>query len=262
MRLYYEIARRSFRRAAVYRSAYIFGIITNAFFGALITYMYRALYAAGGDVAGWSVDDAVSYAWTTQSLISIGGAWISFEIAGTIKTGEVVTDLSRPWSFWGYWLSRSIGERLYNLFLRASVTYLVGVVLFGARIPTLFDSAVFLVAVSLAVLVAFAVNFIVNLSAFWIVDSTGVLYMFNIILMFFSGFLLPLDFFPPTLRAIANVLPFQAITSVPAQIWLGRLPAAEILPALALQLVWVVILTAVSLLVLGRATRKVVIQGG
>lgn len=262
MRLYYEIARRSFRRAAAYRGAYFFGLLTNAFFGALITYMYRALYASGGGVAGWTVEDAVSYAWTTQSLISIGGGWLSYEIMATIQTGDVVTDLSRPWNFWGYWLSRTLGERLYNLLLRASLTYVIGMVLFGARVPAPADALMFLVAMTLAAVVSFGFSFILNLISFWTVDASGIMFIANIAMTFFSGFLLPIAFFPPALQAVASVLPFQAITSIPAQIWLGKIEGDTLLRVLALQAFWVVALAGIGLLVLRQAMRKVVIQGG
>ena len=52
MRLYYEIALRSFRRATSYRSSYIAGTLTNAFFGVLRSFVFIALYGAGGVVAG------------------------------------------------------------------------------------------------------------------------------------------------------------------------------------------------------------------
>ena len=71
---YYEIALRSFRRATTYRSAYIAGTLTNAFFGALRSFMYIAIYGAGGSVAGFSVGDAISYSWATQSLMSLAFA--------------------------------------------------------------------------------------------------------------------------------------------------------------------------------------------
>ena len=76
MRLYFEIARRSFRRATAYRSAYVAGLLTNAFFGALRRFVYIALYRAGSSVAGFSLDDGISYTWIAQSLISIGAGWI------------------------------------------------------------------------------------------------------------------------------------------------------------------------------------------
>ena len=262
MRLYYEIAVRSFRRAGMYRGAYIAGLLTNAFFGALMTFVYRALFAAGAVVEGFTVDDMVTYTWCTQSLISIGGAWITTEIMQTIRSGEVITDLARPWNFYGYWLSRTLGERAYNLLLRASLTYLFGVILFGARVPNMEEAAGFVLAMSLAMLTSFSLSFIVNLSSFWLVDASGVMLMANTMLMFFSGFLLPIAFFPPLLAAIASVLPFRAITGLPAQVFLGKIHGAALIPTLLLQLFWAAVLAGSALLLLRAALRKVVIQGG
>ena len=262
MRLYYEIARRSFRRAAVYRSAYIFGMLTNAFFGALMTFVYRAIFAGGGAVGGFTVEDAVSYTWVTQSLISIGGGWITAEIGATIRTGEVVSDMTRPWNFYGYWLSRTVGERLYNLLLRASLTYVIGAAVFGARIPTVANFAAFLLAMTLAMLVSFSLSFMVNLAGFWLVDISGLFSLVNVVLMFFSGFLLPLAFFPPALRSVAAVLPFQAITSIPAEVFLGKIEGVALLPALLLQAFWVVVMAGAGLALQRAAMRKLVVQGG
>jgi ABC-2 type transport system permease protein len=146
--------------------------------------------------------------------------------------------------------------------MRASLTYVVGMVLFGARIPTPGDALAFLVAMTLAAVVSFGFSFIVNLTSFWLVDASGIMGFANILMMFFSGFLLPLAFFPPALQAVASVLPFQAITSIPAQVWLGKVEGDALVRALALQVFWVVTLAAVGLVVLRQAMRKVVIQGG
>src|SRR5215212_11465651 len=180
MRLYYEIALRSFRRATTYRSAYIAGILTNAFFGALRSFVYIAIYGAGASVAGFSVGDAISYSWVTQALISIGAGWIiSRELMESIKTGDVVTDLSRPWNFYGYWLSRTLGERIFNLLVRGSLTYLIGVLYFRAHIPTAAEALGFAAAISLALLVSFGLSFLVNLTAFWLIDNGGVIMITN-----------------------------------------------------------------------------------
>ncbi len=262
LRLYYEIALRAFRRASIYRAAYIAGILTNAFFAALRCFVYLAVYRAGTIVAGFSANDAITYTWVTQALISIGAGWLPWDLMQTIRSGDVITDLSRPWSFYGYWLSRSLGERCFNLLLRGSVTYLLGFFFFAARIPRLTEALAFVVAIGLALLVSFAYGFIVNLTAFWLIDNTGVMIIANILLTFFSGFLLPLAFFPPWLRQIAQLLPFQAITSLPAEIWLGHLTGPAVWRAFALQAGWTLALTLLAMLMLQSAVRKVVIQGG
>jgi len=263
MRLYYEIALRSFRRATTYRSAYIAGILTNAFFGALRSFVYIALYGAGGSVAGFSVADAISYSWATQALISIGAGWIIARgLMESIKTGNVVTDLARPWSFYGYWLSQSLGECGFNLLVRGSLTYLIGALYFRAHVPTPTQALSFAISISLALILSFAFSFIINLSAFWLIENNGVVMIANIMLNFFSGFLLPIAFFPPALAAIARVLPFQAISGLPAQIFLGQLSGAALALALLLQLFWCIVMVAAGLLLLRVAVRKVVIQGG
>jgi len=263
MRLYFEIARRAFRLATTYRSASVAGLLTNAFFGALRCFVYIALYGAGGRVAGFSLEDAISYTWITQSLISIGGGWVnSRDLMLTIRTGDVVADLMRPWSFFGYWLSRTLGGWSFNFLLRGSLTYLIGVLYFGAHIPTLGAALGFGASICLALLVSFGLSFLVNLSAFWLIDDTGVWMITTVLLSFFSGFLLPIAFFPAPLAALARLLPFQAITGLPAQVFLGQIRGAALASALLLQLFWALVLGGLAALALRAAMRKVVIQGG
>jgi ABC-2 type transport system permease protein len=263
MGLYPTVAIKAFRRATAYRSAYVAGILTNAFFGALMCFVYQAVYAAGGEVAGYDLHDVISYGWITQSLISIGAAWItSTEISQSVRTGDVLTDLTRPWSFFLYWFSRSLGERIFNLLFRGSITYLIGVLYFGARVPGAADLLAFVPVIILALIVSFAFSFCVNMAAFWLIDVTGLILLAAVLLSFFSGFILPLAFFPAPLQAVAYALPFQAITSVPAQVFLGRLSGPELQAAIAVQLFWAVVMVGLSLFVQAAAMRKVVIQGG
>lgn len=263
MQLYLTVAIKAFRRATAYRSSYVAGILTNAFFGALICAVYRAVYAAGGTVAGYAEGDLISYSWATQSLISIGAAWItSTEIAMSVRTGDVITDLTRPWSFFLYWLSRSLGERLFNLLFRGSITYLIGVLYFDARVPGAAELLAFAPAVAVAMLSSFAVSFCVNLTAFWLLDITGLILLANVLISFFSGFLLPIAFFPPALQTLTYALPFHTITSVPAQIFLGRIAGPGLAGAIGAQLAWAAALIALALAAQALAMRKVVVQGG
>lgn len=263
MKLYLVVAVKAFRRTTTYRSAYVAGILTNAFFGALICFVYEALYASGGAVAGFTLNDLFSYTWATQALISIGAAWVtSTEISASVRSGDVVADLMRPWSFLLYWLSRSFGERLFNLLFRGSLTYLIGVLYFAARVPSPAELLAFLPVVLVAILSSFAISFCVNLAAFWLLDVTGLILLANVVISFFSGFLLPIAFFPPALQAVTYALPFHTLTSIPTQVFLGRIVGPELVAALGVQLVWAAVLVALALGVQSLAMRKLVVQGG
>ena len=76
--------------------------------------------------------------------------------------------------------------------------------------------------------VSFAFRFITNSLAFWTTDARGLIYLTNTFILFFSGFIVPLNFFPPALRAVAELLPFRALAHLPINVYLGKLagPAA------------------------------------
>jgi hypothetical protein len=47
LRFYFEVARTAYRRQLIYRWANLAGLLTNIFFGAILSYVMIALYLAG-----------------------------------------------------------------------------------------------------------------------------------------------------------------------------------------------------------------------
>ncbi len=262
MRLYVEVARRSFQRHLAYRAATLAGLFTNSVFGLLIASVYLALYR-GQDrptVVGFSASEALTFVWVGQSLIMVVSMWGWWEIAESVQTGDVVADLMKPFNYYGYWLSRDLGRAACHLLTRTGPTLLIGVILSDLALPGLLTRwAGFLASVLLAVLVSFGWRFLLNLTAFWLLDIRGVTAMSLVVVGFFSGFLVPLAFFPPGLRHVAEALPFRAIVMVPIEVLLGQ---RAIGPAVALQLAWAVALALVGQVILHRAVRRVVVRGG
>ncbi len=262
MTVYFAVATLAFRRMVAYRIALWSSVVNNLFWGSLICEVYRALYQGHGAVAGLTLDDAISYTWTTQAMISLGAGWVSGEIASTVRSGAVERDLTRPWSFYGYWLSRTLGEHTFNLLIRSTITYMFGVLVYGARLPAFVDLLSFVLVLVPGLLVGFAFVFLINATAFWLLDATGPMLLANVVLGFFSGFLLPLAYFPPWLQLVANALPFQAITNAPVLAWLGQSSGSQLGRVLVGQWFWAITMTLAALFVARRAYRHVVIQGG
>src|ERR1041384_7391666 len=96
--LYAAIARMAFRRQMAYRTANLAGLTTNAFFGFLRASLFVALFesAAQSTISGYDVRAAGSYTWFTQALLMIINLWGWWDVETTIRTGDVVTDLARP----------------------------------------------------------------------------------------------------------------------------------------------------------------------
>jgi ABC-2 type transport system permease protein len=263
MRLYWELARRAYQRQLAYRTANIVGLITNAVFGYLRAAVMLALYAGQDTIGGYDRDDAITYLWITQACVMVIALWGWYDVEQTIRTGDVVSDLARPFNYLGYWLARDYGRALYFVLFRGGAVMLVGEISFGLRWPTSpLTWLAFGVSLALGVAISFACRFLMNLSAFWTTDARGVILIGGATITFLSGFLVPIGFFPDWARRILELLPFAGIVQIPGDIFLERLTGPAMLASMVGQVVWTVALLGVCQLAVAGATRRVLIQGG
>lgn len=263
MRLYWEVCRRGYRRFATYRAATFAGVFTNTVFGFLRAYVLVAVFTTTDSIGGYDLADSLTYVFLGQALIMTIYLWGWWDIALAIRSGDIVTDLSRPFDFQAYWLSLDLGRALYHFLFRGVPPFVVGMIAFDLRLPS--DPATwafFAVSVALAVCVSFAIRFIINLSAFWLLDYRGVGTIVTGIWTILSGFAVPVAFFPGWLKAIANATPFVSIVQAPIDVFLEKHSGPDLAMVLAIQLAWAVGLLFAGRLMLQAAMRKVVTQGG
>lgn len=260
---YLEIARVSYRRHRAYRAANVAGLATNAFFGVVRSFVFVALYRARPEAEGYDLLDALTYVWVTQALIMPVMHWGWLEIAQSIRDGDVISDLSKPVSYLGYWLSRDLGRSGYYVLYRFVPTLLLGWLLFPLRQPEQLATWIFFaLSVLMAAILGFCVLFLINITGFWTTDVRGINGLAVTAVNFLTGFIVPLEFFPPTARAIAEFLPFAGMISIPMNIFLERSTGLAMLGLLAQQALWASVLVLACHMMLAAATRKLVVQGG
>jgi ABC-2 type transport system permease protein len=264
--LHVAVAARGFRRYSTYRAATLAGVFTNSVFGVIYSYAYLALWDQRPHAGGYDAGDAVTYVWIGQALlmtVALWGGGTTDDLAERIRTGDVAVDLYRPVGLVGWYLAADLGRAGFHFLTRGLGPTLLGVLLFHISLPGSPAAALgFLVSIVLAVVTSFAIRFLVASSAFWLLDQSGVKMLSGVFAIFFSGMALPLVLFPEPLRSIALALPWASYVQTPADIWLGKDTGVHLWQALGLQLTWMVVLLALCQLVLGAATRKVVVQGG
>ena len=264
MRLWWEVTRRSFRRHATYRAATAAGLFTNTIFGFIQAYVMLAIFSSRSEVGGFDVHDSLSYVFVTQGFLMIINVFAGpGEISMRIRSGDIATDLYRPIDFQLYSLSLDLGRAGFQALARGVPPFVVGAIAFDLVVPPdLATWAGFLVATVLATVASFGLRFLVGLAAFWIIDDRGPAQIFGVVMMFFSGFIIPINFFPDALEQLARLLPFQVMLQIPVEVFRGHHRGAALLAALAVQLVWIAVLFAAGRVVLRAAMRKLVIQGG
>jgi ABC-2 type transport system permease protein len=264
--LYAAVAGRSFRRFSTYRTATLAGVFTNSVFGVIYSYAYLALWHQRPGAGGYDATDAVTYVWIGQALlmtVALWGGGTTDDLAERIRTGDVAIDLYRPVGLIGWYLAGDLGRAAYHVLARGVLPTILGLLLFRITLPGSAAAALgFVLSLPLAVVTSFAIRFLVACTAFWLLDQSGVRMLSGVLAIFLSGMTLPLVIFPEPLRSIALALPWASYLQTPADIWLGHRTGIGILDGLAVQVLWIAVLLALCHVVLGAATRKVVVQGG
>lgn len=263
MRLFWEIAQRSFRRQLTYRAATIAGLITNFGFGWLRVSVLLALYNGRPVVEGITETDLYAYVALTQAVITYLAIFGWFDLMNSVYTGEVGSDLLKPMGYFQFWLAQDAGRAAVALLLRGAIIMLFfGLVFPMSYPPTLTQWMWVGTAIFLSWLVSFAYRFLVNLAAFWTPNAKGISRFAFIFAMFFSGFLMPLRLYPDWVQSLANWTPFPHMLNTVVEIYLGILQGPALWQALLMQAVWVIVLVIAGQLLLGTAVRRLVILGG
>lgn len=264
MRTFLELARAEFRRFSSYRLAVVAGVFTNSVFGFIrASVLLSAVDSAGGDLGGYTREQASSYVWLGQALLAAVAIWGWTEIADRVKSGEIAVDLARPVDLYFSWWARDIGRALFTLPARGLPPFLIGALLMGVALPSSPLSYLLgVVSLLLAVSISFTLRFLLNLAAFWVIDIRGLIGVSVVITSFFCGLYVPVHVFPDWLRTLAYALPFPAMLQYPIDVLSGRAEGLAAVQTVGVQLGWLVLLVLLSRVVLYRASRRLVVQGG
>jgi ABC-2 type transport system permease protein len=263
--MYAALAAAGFRRYATYRQATVAAAFTNSVFGFLRCYVLLSAAAAlGGAVAGYAASQIATYVWLGQGLIGTVQLWGGYEYAERIRTGEVVADLLRPVDVVWQQLAIDLGRAGHAALTRFVVPLVVGALAFDLYAPRRVATyPLFALSVLLAVVVGFGCRFLVNATAYWLLDVRGPQLAWTVCSTVLTGLMFPLPFLPrPVVTALFLATPLPSLVQIPLDVVNERSGPAGQVGLLALQAAWAVVMLALSRLVQRRGERRLVVQGG
>jgi ABC-2 type transport system permease protein len=263
MRLFWEITKISFQRQLTYRAATLAGLVTNFVFGILRAAIFVALYDIQTEVEGITLQGVITYAALGQALIGYLSLFSWFDLMNTVYTGDVASDLLKPINYFGYWMAQDLGRAIVQFFLRGVILILGFALIYDLYWPAGF---LHLIAISVSLvlswLISFSWRFLANLTSFWTPNARGILRFVFVLSWFFSGFLMPLRFFPDWIIQISAWMPFSQMFNTVIEVYLGVVQGPELVWALAQQALWVVGLILAGQIILRAGVRRLVILGG
>ena len=174
-------------------------------------------------------------------VIIATSSWIGFFISREILDGSIAQRIIRPLSpFWGF-IANNIAEKTLRFLIPLPI-FIISVFLFPSFfVPSLYEVQpwlLFLVSLCLAAILAFCLDMIFGLMAFWLEDAINLRWYKDTLQMITSGILIPIAVMPPSIQSVVNILPFRSIITTPIDILMGNIHDSSLLLALTIQIAW------------------------
>jgi len=267
MNSYIAYFKLKFKTGLQYRAAALAGISTQIFFGVVYICVYIAFYESDSNNLPMELSQLVSYLWLNQCFFSLIYMWYKDkEIINLIKSGNIAYELCRPQNLYLMWASKLLGERLSKVLLR-----FLPVIIFAVILPSPFNLSLettilrfilFVISLILSSILVTVLILLYHIICLFTLDEKGVVNIFMVVSDILSGLVIPIPFFPSYLQKITNILPFRYVSDFPFRLYVGNITISEGLLSLIVQLIWIVILIIIGNILMKKALKKAVIQGG
>lgn len=267
MKAYASIWRLRFMNGMQYRAAAIAGMATQLFFGFVFIMIFAAFYSNSSSPMPISLQDLITYVWLQQVFLSFIMLWFrDQELFDLITSGNIAYELIRPMELYPHWYSKLLAQRAANAALRCfpilAVIFVIPEPYRMSTPPSLPAFILFIVTLALGLFVIVSISMLIYISVFWTMSPIGSILMVSVAGEFLAGMIIPVPLMPLWLQKITYWLPFRWTTDFPFRVYSGHIPETEALWGIGVQLAWLFILVAAGRLLMGKALRAVVVQGG
>ncbi|QHW34235.1 ABC transporter permease [Paenibacillus rhizovicinus] len=250
-----------------YRTAALAGIGTQFFFGFVFIMVFEAFYAHASNQPPMTLSQVITYSWLKQAFLAFIILWLrDNELFQLITSGNIAYELCRPCGIYGFWFAKLLAQRLSSALLRCFPILLIALFLpepYRLQLPSdPITLLFFLVSLLVGLLMIVSLSMLIYISVFVTMSPSGSLLMFSIFGEFLAGLIIPVPLMPGWMQQIVYVLPFHWTADFPFRVYTGDLTKLESATGLAGQLTWLAALVAIGKFTMGRALRRIVVQGG
>ena len=221
--------------------------------------LWTAIFEGRPTVVGRTAADLTTYVVIAWIVTTFHATRIDEELGRRFREGLIATDLLRPWNLQAHLYFRELGRSSAAFVLATAPLLALGIAALPLRLPTHASTWLwFLASLIVAQAVAFGIAWHVGLLAFRAGNTTGLVHLKATLGAVLSGALVPIDLYPEPFRSLVLALPFQALSNVPANLFVERAgPASLVLP-----IAWAAVLWVSGSWAFARSRRRLVIQGG
>jgi viologen exporter family transport system permease protein len=155
--------------------------------------------------------------------------WVIWEFEELVVTGKLSQQLLQPLNPVWRFLASHVTERVVRLPLVGVIVGLCFLIYPEAFwVPDASHALGALALIMFAFLVRFVMQYMMAMLAFWSERASAIEDLWYVLHLFLSGLIAPLEVYPPSVRAVAELTPFPYLIYYPAALLTGRsVPVAK-----------------------------------
>lgn len=263
MKKYLYIMKTTFKDTLQYSSSLIFKFIGFAIVMTVLITLWNFLYSeSGSTINGYAQSQMIWYLLLAEIITFGSGSKVATnEIRNTIKSGNIAYQVTKPYNYISYTISKFLADTFVRFILFLIVAVILGLVFAGpienfnliSLIPAI---PVFL----LAILISGMVKILISLSAFWVEDSQPFQMVYSKIVLIF-GVLFPLEMFPKIIQNIIKFTPVYGVSYGPAKLIIN-FNLSILKNVLLSQVITIIVITILLKIIYERGVKKLNVNGG
>jgi ABC-2 type transport system permease protein len=255
------LAKIGIAEAVAYRAEMLVWVLSTTM--PLVMLALWSTVASEAPVGRFTQEGFTAYFLSNFIVRQLTGSWAAWEMNFEVRNGSLSMRLLRP-------VEPIIAYAVENLSampLRVLVAIpLAGIMLAVVGTKHLPDDPRVWVIWAAAMLGAWLITFLINICvgclALFMESSLKIMDVYFVMFMVFSGYLVPVELFPPALRQVVEVLPFRFQIGLPVELMTSAHGWSEALVMLGRQWAYVLLFGATAVLAWKRGLRRYAAYGG
>lgn len=248
---YIDVAKYYWKLAFTYRAQYYLSLFLNPLRFVILLLIWKAVYfnTSASSVAGYLLPELITYFLITSFIDMATYDEIPQDLEMEIRKGDFLIYLLKPIHYIKLAFMKKISRRVFATVMEVIPLLLIFIIFFKEYF-VVGNFFLLIISVIFAFIISFFIHTLIGSLAFWLIKIRTLGWMIDFFIRFAAGAFAPLSLFPETLRNIMNYLPFQYISYVPSNIYLGKYSfdltttsfTNTIYFALMMQIVWCILL--------------------
>jgi ABC-2 type transport system permease protein len=261
IRAFPTMLRLGFSEALAYRAELLIWVLSTT-----MPFIMMALWTAvarDAPIGNYGTTDFVGYFLATFVVRQLTGAWAAWQINFEIRQGTLAMRLLRPISpLWSY-AAENLGAFPMRMLVAVPVVFISVSVVGREGVPQQWWGwPLLLVAILGGWLITFLANVVIGTMALFMESSQKLMDVWLVLFFVFSGYMYPVEMFPPAVRGLVDWLPFRYQIGLPVEVMTGKHEWQEALWLVGRQWLWVLVLGTFAITLWKRGLRRFAAFGG